>query len=98
MVAGNCTILRHESEEFSYEDACRVARGVLEHHWEVLVIDLSHAVRTSTAALARLILLRRNLLQIDGDLRIVGLTGRARALYEINRMGHLLPHQQELTE
>ena len=96
MVAGNWTTVRHESEEFNYKDACQVAKQALERHWEVLVVDLSSAVRTSTAALARLILLRRNLLQRGGDLRIVGLTGRARALYEINRMTHLLPNQQEL--
>lgn len=91
MVAGNIVTIRHESEEFSYFDACCLAVRALKSPAESVVIDLSRTDHASTAALARLVLLRRHLLERDGDLRILGLSRKAKAVYEINRMSRLLP-------
>jgi anti-anti-sigma regulatory factor len=93
MVAGNDITIRHESEEFSYQDACCLAVQALRSPVERVIIDLRRTSRTSTAALARLVLLRRHLLQRGGDLHILGLCQTAKAIYEFNRMSRLLPTQ-----
>ncbi|MBN1943489.1 MAG: hypothetical protein JW849_09385 [Phycisphaerae bacterium] len=91
MVAGNNITIRHESEEFSYQDACCLATQALGSPAAGVIIDLSRTSQTCTAAMARLVLLRRHLLQRGGDLRILGLNRKAKAVYEINRMSRILP-------
>jgi len=92
MVAANHTTIRHEGSRFSYADACQMAARVLAGLTsEITFLQLESVARTSTAALARLILLRRDLLKRGRDLRITGLRGRAKGLYELNRMARLLP-------
>ncbi len=94
MVAGSHLTIAHERDSLSYEDACEIAvRAVAAGRCERTRVELRHVTETSTAALARLILLRRKLLQSGHDLRIVGLRGRAKALYEVSRMGRLLPRE-----
>jgi len=92
MVAGSVWAVRFRDRHLSYGDACAIARRVFaDGSWRPVHIHLTETTATSTAALARLILLRRELLQRGGDLRLVGLRGRARALYEISRLGNVLP-------
>jgi len=92
MVATNHTTLSHRSSHLTYADACRLAdhaeRGT---HTQMIFLDLSQTEHTTTAALARLIQLRSALLRNGRDLRLTGLTGRTRGLYEIHRMAGLLP-------
>lgn len=60
-------------------------------HLQTVVIDLKATSETSTAALAKLVRLRGQLLHNGRDLFVYGLKGRAKSMYEIYRMGKLLP-------
>lgn len=76
----------------SYGDSCALARRILARRsWQFVHIRLDHTLHTSTAALARLVLLRRELLKRGRELRIAGLQGKAKALYDINRLDNILP-------
>ena len=95
MVAFSTTIVNVHSEVFSHEDAARIARQVIQHGNNPLVmIDLSRAAEATTAAFARLLLLRHELMNRGRDLQLVGLTGRVRSLYNVLHMAHLLPTAQ----
>ena len=92
MVAEMAKTILFRSSSLGYGDACRIARRVAPRRsWRLVYIHLPGTFETSTAALARLIVLRRELLRRGRDLRIVGLHGRARALYEISRLENVLP-------
>ena len=58
-----------------------------------VVVSLHRTGNTSTTALATLVLFRRALLKAGGDLRLSGLHGRAKSLYEVCRMSTVLPRQ-----
>ena len=97
MVAGNGQIIAFESGRLTYEDACEVASlAEATLRAGVARIRLDAVVETTTAALARLILLRRNLLKTGRDLLIIGLHGRAQGLYEVTRMTDLLPRRGDV--
>ena len=91
------------SECFSYDEACRVSnaalRSALDHvsapsgRRPTVVIDLTRAVDATTAAFARLVQLRRTLLRAGRDLCLVGLRGRAAHVFEVNRLGGVLPRR-----
>ena len=57
----------------------------------LIIVDLSRVRDASTDAFADLILLRRYLLRRGRDLRIDGLRDRAAKVYEVNRLGDVLP-------
>lgn len=97
MVARTCFTLTPVTGRFSYADACEISERITAHDQPVIVfIDFQNIAETSTDAWARLVLLRRDLLRSGRDLRIVGLRGRAEALYELNGMARLLPRQAQL--
>src|SRR5690349_10395292 len=81
------------SERFSHDDACRVCRDALKKDPDhsTVVIDLRHAREVTTAAFARLVLLRRRLRADGRDLRLTNLHERAESLYEVNRLSAVLP-------
>ncbi len=56
-----------------------------------VVIDLSQVDELNTAELAELVALRQRLLHSGRDLRLVGLRGRAKALYDLARLAAVLP-------
>jgi len=58
---------------------------------KTVVIDLKRAHSATTSAFARLVLLRRCLLQGGRDLRLVGLRDNTARVYEVNRLGSVLP-------
>jgi hypothetical protein len=91
MVSRNPKTIQYRRRCLGYADACRVARRASAQRSDMVHLCLRGTTHTTTAALARLILLRRDLLASGRDLRIIGLTGRAKALYEVNRLGSLLP-------
>ena len=96
MVAEMAKTIWFRSSMLGYGDACRIARRVSRRRsWRLVVLHLPGTFETSTAALARLVVLRRELLRRGRDLRIVGLVGRARALYEISRLENVLPQAAE---
>lgn len=95
MVASNTTIIAFNGNDLSYEKACEIANqafGVRGH--ETIRLELDRVVETTTAALARLIALRRNLRRSGRDLKITGLCGQAESIYEFNGMTTLLPRGQ----
>jgi hypothetical protein len=77
-----------------YDDACRIAEeAAAEDHGAAICIGLEHVTEASLAAFAKLILLRRELIDSGRDLWIVGLRGQAEAIYETNRLTRLLPRE-----
>jgi anti-anti-sigma regulatory factor len=85
----------YQAAELSHADACRLADWALRcaDRARTIVIDLNRAMDAETAAFARLVLLRRALLQRRCDLRITGLRDRAAKLFEVNRLGGVLPRE-----
>lgn len=82
----------HGTGHFSHGDACRIADLVLGHgRASTVIIDLKNAVETTTSAFARLVILRRVLLKTGRDLLLTNLRDRAASLYQINRLGRVLP-------
>lgn len=81
-----------KQERFSHEEACWIARQVLsDAETRTVVIDLRNAREITTAAFARLVLLRRRLRAQGRDLHLSNLRGKAASLYEINRLDAVLP-------
>jgi ABC-type transporter Mla MlaB component len=96
MVALNNGIVRTDASLLDYPVACDLAARLSPDGPEGLIyLDLRHTPSTTTGALARLIFLRRDLLKSGRDLRIVGLNGRARALYEVYGLAEALPCAQQ---
>ena len=92
MVAENWITIEFDGIDFTYTDACRLAKTVGKvRPGTIIYLCLDSAANTSTSALARLVLLRINLRAKGMDIAISGLNGRAKAVYEINRMKNLLP-------
>ena len=54
-------------------------------------IDFSGCLDTTMQALAQLVVLRRHLLGLGCDLTMTGLQGRARSVYDVNRLQAVLP-------
>jgi len=91
-VSVRCATVRFTASRLTYQDVCALARRILDRpRCELFVLDLEQTTDTSTAALARLVGLRRDLLAGGRDLRILGLHGRANDLYELSRLGRILP-------
>ena len=97
MVAEKNMTIKHQGSRFSYYDAGRIAEHALVGGpVRTVLIDLKQTDETTTAALARLIVLRRHLLKSGRDLCILGLSGRAKILYELCRLTNLLLQEQTL--
>jgi len=92
--AATCLITVHASH-FSHAVADEIAKWVLRRETaKTVVIDLSQASDASTAAFARLVLLRRHLLRRGRDVMVCGLRDRAQWVYVISRLTTVLPQQQ----
>jgi len=92
MVAGNIKTITFEHADLSYSGACEISNRASDVRSGANIrIELDRVVDTTTAALARLVLLRRDLRRAGRDLRIAGLHGQPKELYEFNRMASLLP-------
>jgi ABC-type transporter Mla MlaB component len=88
----NSATILHRGEFFSHENALSVTDWALNcSDAQVVVIDLSRIVDTTTAALAAIILLRRTLMGRGRDLHLAGLSGRPLQLYQVNRLDAVLP-------
>jgi len=92
MIADNVVRIGYESHSLSYDDARELASKAraAKEGWTVL-IDLGGITETTTAALARLVALRRQLRKTGRELRIICPHGRAKHLYDVWRLGELLP-------
>jgi anti-anti-sigma regulatory factor len=77
---------------FGHEDACRVVGQAMRvSDARRIVIDLERAEEATTSAFAQLVLLRRELLRAGRDLCVTGLRSKAAGLFEVNRLGGVLP-------
>lgn len=92
MIADNVVRIGYAADSLSYDDARELASKALaaKEGWTV-VIDLEPITETTTAALARLVVLRRQLRKTGRELRIICPHGRAKHLYDVWRLGELLP-------
>lgn len=79
------------AERLSHDEACRLAELSTRSKASKVILDLSRSREASTAAFARIVLLRRDLLQVGRDLCITGLRGRAASLFEVHRLQSVLP-------
>jgi hypothetical protein len=94
MGRGNVKRIVFEGERLTNADVLNLAEEFLPtSHGRVVVLDLRTCRETTTAALASLILLRRRQIQTDGDLLLLGLTGKAHYLYELLRLAKVLPRR-----
>jgi len=92
MVASSVTAVRPHTGRLSYHDLDALADSVHRALSErIIIVDLAGAEETTTAALARLVAIRGRLKRVGGDLHLAHLHGRAKCLYEINRLSELLP-------
>jgi len=94
MVAGNLMTIRHDATSLSYRDVVRIDSQIRcnSESSGMVIVDLTNTCETSTAALAKLILVRRCLMQSGRDLLVSGLSGQAVALYRTHLLTKLLPH------
>ena len=90
------SVFRSDSKCFAHRDASDLFNAALRAakahpRGGTVVIDMSGVEEMTTSALARLVLLRRELRRQGRDLQLVGLRSRAEKLYEINRLAAVLP-------
>lgn len=91
MVASQSTILP-AGAVLSHEEALRLADLATRAPGnQVIVLDLSRCKQASTSAFARLVLLRRELLNRGRDLRLAGLRDQPARLFEVHRLNGALP-------
>ena len=92
MIADNVARIGCASDSLSYDDAQELARRALAaREGQTVVIDLGPVTEATTAALARLVALRRQLRGTGRDLRVICPHGKAKRLYDVWRLGELLP-------
>lgn len=95
MVASRSAILP-AAERLNHDEACRLAALASSTSAQTVVVDLSHCFDASTSAFARLILLRRDMLQAGRDLWLAGLSGQPASLFEVHRLESVLPQLTDL--
>jgi ABC-type transporter Mla MlaB component len=81
-----------EAHRFTHPEACRVFNAAMDQApGRTVVVDLSRAQDATTSAFARLVLLRRELRRHGRDLKLRGMHDRVAKLYEVSRLGSVLP-------
>ena len=85
------TKLTAPGRQLSHAEACRLVAQALEQAAKRIVIDLERVEEATTSAFAQLILLRRSLLRSGRDLCLTGMRDRTAGLFEVNRLGAVLP-------
>jgi anti-anti-sigma regulatory factor len=95
MVASKTAIFP-SSERLTYEVACRLADSASRSKAQTVILDLTQSFDASTSAFARLVLLRRELLQVGRDIWIAGLQSRAARLFEVHRLEGILPRLSDV--
>jgi anti-anti-sigma regulatory factor len=84
------------AEHFTHDEACRLACLAESSSAHTVVLDMARTSGASTAAFARLVLLRRALKQKGRDLQLAGMGGRAAQLFEVHRLQGVLPRLASL--
>ena len=83
-----------EADHFSHDEAMRIYNAVLTRPRPAgrVTIDLGRAREASTSAFARLILLRKALLESGRDLYLVNLRDRVAHVYQLSKLDGVLPN------
>jgi ABC-type transporter Mla MlaB component len=95
MIASKSLVLP-AADRLTHDEACRLAVQATRSSAQTVIIDMTRSQDASTAAFARLVLLRRELLQSGRDVRLAGLNARAAQLFEVHRLDTILPRLAEL--
>lgn len=82
-------------KRLSHDEACRLSKLAMASRAQSVVLDMTQCDDASTAAFARLILLRRDLLKTGRDVQIIGLKARAGRLFQVHRLEAVLPQVSE---
>jgi anti-anti-sigma regulatory factor len=94
VIARTTITIKPSTSRLSYSDASEISQQAIRRGGDNdFLVDLEQTSEISTAALARLVLLRSRLLKIGSDLHIQGLRGKAKDVYDICRLGEILPHR-----
>jgi len=80
-----------EGRCLSYGEVCRLVDQAMTRAARQVVIDLDRVEDATTSAFAQLVILRRSLLAVGGDLRLTNLRGRAAGPFEVHRLDAVLP-------
>jgi ABC-type transporter Mla MlaB component len=92
-MAGTASIIA-EAKNLSHDAAEKLCDQILgSPQAKTVVLDLQRTEDADTAAFARLVVLRRNLLKDGRDLRLRGLKQRAKSLWTISKLASVLPVQ-----
>jgi len=83
--------LSPRGSQFSHTEAYRLFLQAMNDSARQIVIDLQQIEEATTSAFAQLVVLRRILLRHGRDLCVTGLRDRAEGLFEVNRLGGVLP-------
>ena len=84
------------AERLTHDEASRLARLAFRGSAQTVILDLTLTFDASTAAFARLVLLRSELLRAGRDLRIAGLSRHPAQLFEVHRLQGVLPRLASL--
>jgi len=97
VIVGSLSTVRLCGGRLSYHDLDGLAEQVRRGRSpRTLVVELAETEQTTTAALARLVVLRGQLRRNGGELRLAHLHGQPRRIYEVNRLTDaLLPCDSE---
>jgi len=85
------TITFRSCQRLSHVEASRLADLAMNCGAHTVILDLSRCLEATTPALARLVILRRELLAAGRDFRIGGLKGQPAKLLEVHRLEKVLP-------
>lgn len=83
------TVQHHFDARVARQLAATIDSGAVSQR--MVLIDMSQVEEVNTAELAELVALRQRLLHNGRDLQLVGLRGRAKALYDLARLAAVLP-------
>jgi len=95
-VIASQSIIFAAGQSLTHAEACRLAEKAAARGSQTVVLDLSACVDATTAAFARIVLLRRHLLHTGRDLSLAGLHGRPARLFEVHRLDSVLPQLSEM--
>lgn len=97
-MAASQSIILQAAKSFSHAEACRLSEKAAARGTRTVVIDLSDCREASTSAFARIVLLRRELLEAGRDVCLAGLHGQPARLFEVHRLDGILPQLAELSK
>lgn len=97
MVPTTCLVLR-AGERFSEFEAGRLAELVRRCSACDVIVDMGRVLEATLPALARLVLMRRELTQRGSDMRLAAVRGQPARLIENHRLQAILPRINDLPD